>query len=347
MNDPQLQKKQFYAYFNNGRKPSRKEIFSAPEILDYYSYVVNTQQTDEAIGEAASELHKIDIYAAACLALVCGAWVEGGGNPEVGFDSLLLLFQRILQEIYPYAAQLPDGDDAEGLEAAKERWDKVEAMTAAQSDPEKEQVASYIAALDLLVLPMMAMLMRSETNRTKFREDALDLGGYFYYIYYADNLEFENLHFLHHVYGLSDIDSLFIVFPKQKTGMEVSVHAVNNNFHLFTLLQALIAEDGPELGLPQGASEAAERDFYTGAFHWLSAHAYEDGKLASPMALAWGEAPVYHNPQKNGQYIIYADEKTMGRSWDASFCTVWHDQQNAHVHFKRMLTLAEVEKSLA
>ena len=150
-------------------------------------------------------------------------------------------------------------------------------------------------AVELLVLPMMAMVLRDERNHRAFlADDALQ--ARIYRLNRNGSLPFEQLHYLWLAANMSYEDELVVVLPASGTGFVARAHAVNNGFHAFTLLQNLIREHGQALGVRQAIVDRAppseDNDSDTADFLWLQAPAYAGGELVNELAWSWGEAPL-------------------------------------------------------
>ena len=157
------------------------------------------------------------------------------------------------------------------------------------------EVETLQQAVELLVLPMMAMVLRDERNHRAFlADDALQ--ARIYRLNRNGSLPFEQLHYLWLAANMSYEDELVVVLPASGTGFVARAHAVNNGFHAFTLLQNLIREHGQALGVRQAIVDRAppseDNDSDTADFLWLQAPAYAGGELVNELAWSWGEAPL-------------------------------------------------------
>ncbi|WP_310394820.1 hypothetical protein [Hymenobacter sp.] len=202
------------------------------------------------------------------------------------------------------------------------------------------------------VIGLMALLCRSAPGRALFKQQAEtlawlganeDLSGHFDYLL--------------RLAETSDEEVLWVLFPDQETGLEVSVSQVNNTFHLLTLLQPLVLAQAAALKLKkrpalasaellrfaQGDHTASPEGTDRNLWEWLNALAYEGGPL-NPAQFAAGDASVSSQPRVRGNVLLLATEreKYLQRSWDAGFLASLHDAHRPAVRLRRRLPAAEV-----
>ncbi|MBD2769134.1 hypothetical protein IC235_14665 [Hymenobacter sp. BT664] len=207
------------------------------------------------------------------------------------------------------------------------------------------------------VIGLMAMLCRSASARALLKQQAELLTWLEEYEDLSDHFGY-----LLHMARAADEDVLWVLFPTNETGLEVSVAQVHNTFQLLTLLQPLVLEQAAGLKLTShpvpidpGLLRYARGDASTSPveedharFEWLTTAAYLGGPLDS-WQLAWGEAAVFSLPRVRGKVTLIATEKEarMARSWDVNFLALMHDANRPDVRFRRLLPAAEVRALLA
>jgi len=370
----------FFDFFQKeSRFYSQNEIFSQTEIRNFYELVLEEGNIDETLEKCKHLLTEISPCIASDLALLCGAWVEDGGDPKICLDSCFALLKILSEKVLPYVANKPEGIEKEETATPKKglldslstafkqlyekvlptsqnpveageineeetrHWNETQSLLQNLSKKERKELEDNVAAINLLVLPLMTMLMRAKECRKKYVS-----GDYIEYdiierLYYSETLEMEELYYLEQAFHISDIDSVFVIFPPQNIGIEVAIEGINNNFHFFTLLQDVIKEKAKDLGLQ---IETKQRGREEAHYHYLQANAYTKGNCTANMLMAWGEAAVYQNTTKNGQAILIADKMQMkSRSW-SGFVDIIHDAQKSSVTFKRILYQEEIEACL-
>ncbi|CAB3905147.1 hypothetical protein LMG1861_04509 [Achromobacter piechaudii] len=328
---------------------SLEQFFNRPEVRAFYAQCQDPAHTAANLQACAALLPDLHPGRASALALLCGSLVEDGADPELLYACLQSLLHEWLRTLRPYCAQEVEADDDEVDEADRKAWtdaqEKLDAMPAEQ----RWGVEALQQSVDVLVLPMMAMLMRSRCNHQALIADA-DLMALLYAMATSnDSLPFEQLHFLWLASRISYVDELVVVLPTSRTGFVARAHGVNNTFHAFTLLQILIGEHAGALKVQREiAAREPDMDRDSADFQWLQAGAFANGELTQPMLWAWGEAALRDNMAKHGRPVLIALETEEGtkRNW-SGFNGAIHDAQAPSMTFTRYLTEEEVTSYLA
>ncbi|MBB4220975.1 hypothetical protein [Variovorax guangxiensis] len=329
---------------------SQSSFFSRKEIRDFYLSVIESPEKNDVLQLAADELPRLHPHRATLLALFCGALVEDGADPRLLFGAALELMAGLLVSLEPFCATQPQGDGEEADPEEVAEWQAAEAALGALSAPERFEVEARQAAAGLLVLPLMAMLMRDVRNHRALLADG-ELVARIDALAVNDSLPIDGLHFLQRAAELAYEDELVVVLPASGTGMVVKAHAINNNFHAFSLLQKLMRKRAKALGIQPPAREAgatASRDTDCAEYLWLQADAFRNGELVDPMAWSWGEGSLRENARRQGRLVLVAldTQDKPSRSWNG-FNRVLHSEQKSRVSLVRMLTPEEVASYLA
>ncbi|AYD63405.1 hypothetical protein DVB37_05370 [Achromobacter sp. B7] len=326
-----------------------EQFFDHAEVRAFYAQSQDPAYTSANLLACATLLPELHPNRASALALLCGSMVEDGADPAILFDSLHALLRQWLRTLRPYCAQEVDEDDEEVDQADRKAWVDAQAELAAVPLDTRWEVESLQQAVDVLVLPMMAMLMRSQRNHESFIADTSLMALLHPMATTNDSFPFEELHFLWLASQISYVDELVVVLPTSKTGFVARAHGVNNSFHAFTLLQILIGEHAQALQVKRDiAARQPDMDRDSADFQWLQAGAYTNGELTQPMLWAWGEAALRHNMARHGRPVLIALETDEGtkRNW-SGFNGAIHDAQAPSMTFKRYLTTEEVASYLA
>ncbi|NVM90964.1 hypothetical protein FHT32_004621 [Variovorax sp. SG517] len=329
---------------------TKSSFFSRKEVMDFYVSVMKSPEKNDVLQLAAAELPVLHPHRAALLALFCGALVEEGADPHLLFGAALELMSGLLVSLEPFCATQPqeDDDDADPDDLAE--WQAANAALGALSAQERFEVEARQAAAGLLVLPLMTMLMRDVRNHRALLADG-ELVARVDALAVNDSLPIDGLHFLQGAAELAYEDELVVVLPASGTGMVVKAHAINNNFHAFSLLQKLMRKHAKALGIQPPARESganASRDTDCAEYLWLQAHAFRNGELVDPMAWSWGEGSLRENARRQGRLVLVAldTQDKPSRSWNG-FDRVLHSEQKSRVSLVRMLTPEEVASYLA
>lgn len=321
------------------------EFFKRPEVRAFYAECQEASLTSANLQACADLLPALHPSRASALALMCGSLVEQEADPVIAFPALQALLQQWLQALRPYCAQEVEDDDEDVDAADRQAWKDAVASMAALPVDQRWEVQALQQAVDVLVLPMMTMLMRSRRNHEAFVSDDALIALLHPMATNNDSLPFEELHFLWMAYQISYEDELIVVLPTSKTGFVARAHAINNTFHAFTLLQILIREHAKALGVTRDiAAREPDLDGDSADFQWLQAGAYTQGELTQPMLWAWGEAALQRNMSKHGKRVLIALEtdKVTKRSW-SGFNGIIHQAHAPSMTFTRYLTADEVE----
>ena len=328
-----------------GQDPAQA-FFAQPQMQAFLQQVHQPAQTAAALQACAALLPELPAQNAALLALMGGSLVEEGADPCILFPVCLQLMERWLQTLQPFCAADTRADpepDPQDIQA----WQQAQTRLSALSGPQRAEIEALQQAVEWLVLPVMTMVLRDESNHAAFLERT-SLQNLLEPMYCSDSLPLEQLYYLMQAAAISYEDELVVVLPASRTGFIASVHAANNGFHAFSMLQGVIRAHAPTLGvrpelLTTPTHPKAEEDSDSALFQWLQATAYEKGELVNPMAWAFGEAPLRSFAMRHGKRVLIALDADNGprRGW-SGFTSPCHDAQNPHVVFKRTLSAEEV-----
>lgn len=324
-------------------------FFQRPEVRAFYRDAEDPAHTEACLRFCAELLPSLHPGRAAALALMCGSLVEDGADPSRLFPALQALLRPWLRTLRPYCALEVEEDDDEAEAEDRQAWREAVARLEAIPADQRWQIEALVGAVDTLVLPMMAMLMRDRRNHQAFVADAELMDLLYAMTSCNDNLPFGQLHYLWLASRISYEDELVVVLPTSGTGFVARAHGINNNFHAFTLLQNLMRDHLRPLGIRREIAlrePDAERD--SADFQWLQVDAYANGQQVGDLRLAWGEAALRDNQARHGRRVLIAleTEDGMQRNW-SGFNGAIHDAQQPSMTFVRYLTADEVAAYLA
>ncbi len=325
-----------------------EKFFQRAEVSAFYAEAQDPDETDAALRFCVDLLPALHPSRASALALMCGSLVEDGADPTSLFPTLQALLRPWLETLQPFCAQEVEEDDDEVEAADRQAWADAQARLEAVPVDQRWQMDALVDAVDTLVLPMMAMVMRDRRNHQAFVEDGELMERLYAMATLNDSMPFEQLHFLWLASRISYEDELVVVMPTSGTGFVARAHGINNTFHAFTLLQILIREHVQALGVRREiAAREPDVEGDSADFQWLQSDAYADGALVNAMRLAWGEAALRDNVAKGGKRVLIALETDEGikRNW-SGFNGAIHDAQQPSMTFTRYLTPDEVASYL-
>jgi hypothetical protein len=322
-----------------------EQFFGLPQVNALREQLEEVDDANAILCACEPELPQLHPNRAALLALLGGAMVENGADPCILFSAAQSLLGTWLCAIAPYCAIETDDDSTPQGELA---WLQAQQRLGALDEAQAREVRALGKAIDTLVLPLMAMLMRDRGNHRYFIADA-ELLALVRQMEDNDSLPFGNLMYLRTASELTYESELIVLLPTSGTGFVADANGVNSTFHAFTLLQRLIGQHAGQLRVRQSmVPRSGDEDSDTAEFHWLRANAFANAKLVDNMALAWGEAPLRCNVNKDGKCVLIALETRdrMSRSW-SGFNWVCHPAQNPQISLVRFLDSAEVASYLA
>ena len=333
-----------------GQDPAQA-FFAQPPMQAFLQQVHQPAQTAAALQTCAALLPELPAQNAALLALMGGSLVEDGADPRILFPVCLQLLDLWLQQLQPFCAADTRADpepDPQDIEI----WHQVQQRLQALPSPQRAEIEALQQAVEWLVLPVMTMVLRDESNHAAFIAQSA-LQAMLEPMYCNDSLPLEQLYYLIQAAAISYEDELVVVLPTSHTGFVARVHAANNGFHAFSLLQSLMHSHAAALNIRPEVwgdtpNHAEQADSDSALFQWLQATAYEKGELVNPMAWAFGEAPLRSFAMRHGKRVLIALDADNGprRGW-SGFTSPCHDAQNPHAVFKRTLSAEEVAAFLS
>ncbi|WP_244321796.1 hypothetical protein [Burkholderia reimsis] len=217
------------------------DFFELAEVDELRAQAQDRRRADAILHACAAELPALHPNRAALLALLGGAIVEGGADPRILFPAALARLGAWLPELAPFCARAVEDDDDGATDDERLNWHAARQRLDALDGRQGREIDALRDAVDTLVLPLMAMLMRDRDNHGDLVADTA-LQALLERIADNDSLPFDQLHFLCAASALSYEPECVVVLPASGTGFVASAHAVNNTFHAFTLLQRLIGE---------------------------------------------------------------------------------------------------------
>jgi hypothetical protein len=198
---------------------------------------------------------------------------------------------------------------------------------------EDPEAARALAGLSYLLLCTMTVICRRAALRQALRTSADVTAGIAALREYSREADF-----VAQVLALTDGVELLVLAPQEGKGFRFALGAVNNNFHLFTLVQAALTMgeylqgDPPEpelLGIATGEAPHPTVRADHARWHFYSWRGLQpDGTLAATDFRTWlpGDAPPADIPQLDGTHIVVIGPTVLGRrSWSSNEFACIHD----------------------
>lgn len=277
-------------------------------------------QRDQALKQLGATLLNNKTGQAPFVALVGGALVERGGNPDIAIDAILFQLTTAFEEIA--SAVLHAGTPPQPGEPAAVFLSGSQHMPA-RPDPANPESVEYLCRAAL------AMLTRSKAARQRakamphLRQRAWSLAGAHEYAAY-----------LAEVIDVLDDEDVLVLHPEQQLGFRVRISGIADNFQLHTLLaDVLIGNpfEGWISGIPvdRRVAKAARDGAATNGTHgetrfdlfqWRALQ--PDGALPPGLDGSdhwiWGEGIPADIDAFEGTRIVLLGPPSYQRTWNAS-----------------------------
>lgn len=297
------------------------------------------EQIDDLLRLIANFLdEEADTYKKGLACIIAGTLVENGGDPAVIVGAVVRQLERHLQLLEAYFQQ----------DAALPLADRFEKAP----DTVKAQVTS-----DFVVLATMTMICRDKHARIEMRQNQQ-------LCRLIEELEeqVDNLHYVNVVLGSADDLEVVALHPETSTGIRLRLSMVQNNFHLFTLLQdvfiqqfqsqepfasmprnevAVKAATGVEYPDTENACDSALFGFYSGGALDENGFLTEQGAFSHWL---FGEDTPQRIPRVEEKAIVLLGPSLFAqRSWDLSFCVPVHDALTPQAELVEVLSGEQVK----
>jgi hypothetical protein len=292
------------------------DVFGRPPLatlMQFAQTLGSLAELNALLAEVAPLVRAADPFRGSTIALNCGTLVEMGGDPGLVFPHLF--------------AELP-----RHLALAQRARERTPTAPGALFD-ENPEAARATSGLTYLLLATMTVICRKMEFRQTLRANPEIAAGVA--ALRARNGEAD---FVAQVLILTDDVELLVLVPEEQKGFRVTLEAVNNNFHLFTLLQASLILGGhltgeppePEvLGVATGAGPQQYARLDHARWHFYTwAGLLPDDTFAAADFTTWipGNATPATIPEFAGARILIVGPTILGsRSWNSNEFVAIHD----------------------
>jgi hypothetical protein len=309
------------------------EIFGARPLANLMRFAqsLSTQADLNAlVTEVAPLIRANDPFRAGVMAINCGTLVEMGADPAIVFPHLF--------EVLPqYLASARRAQDPK----------KTPLDEAFGTDPD---AVKAFGGLPYLMLCTMTVICRRMEFRQAFRANAEIVAGI--EVLRAHNREAD---FVSQVIDLTDGIDILVLAPETRQGFRFVLEAINNNFHLFTMVQASLILNGhmpgempdPELyGIATGEAPQQSVRIDHAQWHFYSWKGLQpDGTFATTDFHTWisGNAKPTEIPTLEGTRIAVIGPTLLGRqSWNSNEFACIHDALRSRTDIVEVLSQEQV-----
>jgi hypothetical protein len=309
------------------------EIFGARPLVSLMRYAQSLDtrtELNELLAEVAPLIRVTDSFRAGVMAINCGTLVEMGGDPAIVFPHLLAVLPQYL---------------ATARRATEQKKKPPETIFA--DDPD---VAKASAGLSFLMLCTMTVICRKMECRQALRANVGVVEGIA--ALRAHNREAD---FVSQVLDYTDGIEILVLAPETRQGFRFALEAINNNFHLFTMVQsALILGEhmpgdppDPEMyGIATGETPQPQVRLDYARWHFYSWDGLQpDGKFAATDFRTWisGNAKPTEIPTLDGTRIAILGPMVLGRrSWNSNEFACIHDALRSRADIVEVLSDEQV-----
>ncbi|HEX9058601.1 MAG TPA: hypothetical protein VF941_00310 [Clostridia bacterium] len=312
--------------FENFNVNDPESLLKENEIVDFLqSAVKNPAEINEIITVILNHMEEFDDFRKNVTYYILGALVEFGGDPSICVESTVDRLKKSLENI----------------------------LSGTASD-------QVLSSINFVVPPVVAMLSRDIETRKKFQQDPamIKLCGLI-------SQKLPSLNYVFRLLSLTDDFDMLIIHPRLKKGMRIKAIAVQNNFHLITLLQGLIleykAEDFGVSGAEQNdeAIKAAlninaetdkdilDKDIFN-YYIWSALGMDKQVSVDSPFEMSFfGEMPAMSTPMIDGQAVVLlSDVSDHPRQWNTTYFSPIHESLKSNIAIVEDLSEEAVEAIL-
>ncbi len=303
--------------------PFEAPVFRAPQ--------ADLDEVNAGLQLAALAMEGVeDPVQAARLAMLCGAFVEEGGDAQLVSRAITRLATRSLLEMEAMLDALdPDGEAP---------FDVME-----QLDAWPDAVKAWVSMGQLVVLPLMATLTRDAAALRAARADAALVRAASRFV---DIIE--EVYYVHALLTCVDELPLIVIEPSARRGWRVSVSGVRTCFHMFTLLKGALpcpAQADPELmAYARGEQMEGGTSYDEAAWDFIdgSGWARDDWREDCMERIVPGEMSPAEITRLDGEAVMLIRPVTMKRMWSAGFYAPLHEAHRSSVTVTATLGEEEV-----
>lgn len=310
------------------------EVFGAHPLANLMRFAqsLSTQADLNAlVTEVAPLIRAGDPFRAGVMAINCGTLVEMGADPAIVFPHLF--------EVLP-----------QYLASARRAQDPKKTKTPDEAFETNPDAARAFAGLPYLLLCTMTVICRRMGFRQALRANADIVTGITELRAHNREADFVSL-----VLGYTDGIDVLVLAPETRQGFRFVLEAINNNFHLFTMVQASLVLDehmpgeppDPELyGIATGETPQQSMRIDHAQWHFYSWKGLQpDGTFATTDFRTWisGNAKPTEIPTLEGTRIALIGPMLLGRqSWNSNEFACIHDALRSRADIVEVLSQEQV-----
>lgn len=290
-------------------------------------------QRDQALAQLKTPIEQGASLPAALIALVCGALVEQGADGMIVLDTILTRAAPILREAAAFAAYChAKGQEKNSGAENNQETDFLE-LYGPEVGPEHPNEAMAWDALDLIYMPLIAMLSQSPQARRMAKEHERYAPALEAYINTAP-ISHGGADWLWKMQQVLDDEELLVIHPSEGKGFKVRIGGIADNFHLHDLLaqnllgnpaEGLLSEGMISGQVHQDGEGVWDMVNWTGLSHPSRASSEEANNWSKSEHWIWGEGVPADIAAFEGVRIVLLEPPSYVRTWNPSqnsFCNM-------------------------
>jgi hypothetical protein len=271
-----------------------------------------------------------DALQAGRLAMLCGMFVEAGGEARLVSRAIARLASRCLVQMEAMLDALdPKGDSPFDVLAQYAAW--------------PDAVKAWVSMSELIVLPTMATLTRDADARRTARQDAALVRG-------AARFEdiIPNMYYLSALLDCVEALPVVVLEPERRRGWRLEISGVRTCFHMFTLMKGVLpwagTPDEALLAYARGEVMEHEADYDETPWDLMDASAWDGERWRTDWMdrMILGEQRPDEVWTYEGQAVVLIRPVTVQRTWSAGFFAPLHEMHRAQARCVAALEEAEV-----
>ena len=345
----------------HGELEEASVFFQASVVQNLIAFGAEHNEFLEQIAETFSAIGSMDIYRGCLTGYLIGLYGESEITSENADRALAAFFQHVLGLCEQYMALVCQriGATVEQLEEDDVLAEKFYQFSPDSLWEEEPTLVKAWMGISMLSLGLMSRISSSRPLRELLRSADRIAERCFYLDSYCDTVGF-----VPHILNMVEEETVLLLSPATKNGVEVSLREIDSNNLFFTLLQFTLYHE--HLLKPLGAQpftyrevveriarhepveeeEWPEQLYESGCFGYYTYPALQPDGSYNEMGTVWGEGTLYEVPKLDGRYVILLTKPNIQRSWGNAFVTSTHSRLQPEVKLIRRLSKEETEEWL-
>lgn len=319
-----------------------KQFQSACIAVTQQGLKADETQRDGALAQLKTPVEQGASLPAALMSLVCGALVEQGADGTIVLDAMLTRAAPILREAAAFAAYCHAKGQEKNSGSQDDREVDFIELYGAEVAPEHPNEAMAWDALDLIYMPLIAMLSQSSQARRMAKQHERYAPALEVYINTA-LISHKGADWLWKMQQVLDDEELIVIHEGEGKGFKVRMGGIADNFHLHDLLAQNLIGNSVEGLLSESMLSGHVHNDGEGVWDMVNWTGLRDASRASSDEAnnwsksehwIWGEGVPADIKSFEGVRVILLEPPSYARTWNPS--------QNSFCNMQATLEVEEV-----